>query len=95
MDISKLHTDSGKTTPETKWDKVIVPNSSYLIVGDVGTGKSGLAYWLLERFSQKYGLQPATVGLPATKRSLLPENMAVLDSPEALTARENVIAFID
>jgi hypothetical protein len=95
MDISKLNADGKKDTPQSKWDKVIVPNSSYLIVGDVGTGKSGLAYWLLERYSEKYHLQPATVGLPATKRSLLPENVAVLDSPEALTARENVIAFID
>lgn len=96
MNVSKIQGgDEQKDTPQSKWDKVIIPNSSYLIVGDVGTGKSGLAYWLLERFSEKYHLQPATVGLPASKRSLLPENVAVLDSPEALTARENVIAFID
>lgn len=95
VDISKLAGDDKRDTPQAKWDKIILPNSSYLIVGDVGTGKSGLAYWLLERFSAKYHLQPATVGLPANKRSLLPESWSVLDTPEALNSRENVIAFID
>jgi hypothetical protein len=77
------------------WDNVIQRNSSYLIVGDVGTGKSGLAYYLMERYSQKYNLQPVTVGLPESKRSLIPPNWAVLNSPESLVDHENIIAFVD
>ena len=63
--------------PETnQWDRVIQPSSSYLIVGDVGTGKSALAFCLLETFSQKYDLTPAVVGFPREKRGLLPETEA-------------------
>ena len=37
--------------PETnQWDRVIQPSSSYLIVGDVGTGESALAFYLLETY---------------------------------------------
>jgi len=79
----------------SQWDKVIQPNSCYLIVGDVGTGKSALAYYLLETFSQKYNLLPAVVGLPRDKHALLPSNFIVLDDPSECTKHENTIAFID
>ena len=78
-----------------QWDKVIQPNSSYLIVGDVGTGKSALAYWLLETYSQKYNLLPTVVGLSRGKQTLLPSNFVVLDDPRECTKQENTIAFID
>jgi len=78
-----------------QWDKVIQPNSSYLIVGDVGTGKSALAYWLLETYSQKYNLLPTVVGLSRGKQTLLPSNFVVLDDPSECTKHENTIAFID
>lgn len=81
--------------PQDPWDRIIVPASSYLILGDVGTGKSALCYWLLERYSQKYGLKPVTVGLPANKVSLLPEGFLPLGEPDDLTKVENVIALID
>ncbi|MBA7574005.1 hypothetical protein ES708_15807 [subsurface metagenome] len=80
---------------QSQWDKVIQPNSSYLIVGDVGTGKSALAYYLLETFSQKYNLLPAVVGLPRNKQELLPPDFVVLEDPSECTQRENIIAFID
>lgn len=85
----------GQSDQQSQWDKVIQPNSSYLIVGDVGTGKSALAYYLLETFSQKYNLLPAVVGLPRNKQELLPPNFVVLEDPSECTQRENIIAFID
>ena len=85
----------GQSDHQSQWDKVIQPNSSYLIVGDVGTGKSALAYYLLETFSQKYNLLPAVVGLPRNKQELLPANFVVLEDPSECTQRENIIAFID
>jgi|GEM_PF-1329475 len=81
--------------PADQWDRVIQPNSSYLIVGDVGTGKSALAFWLLETFSQKYDLLPAVVGLPRDKQALLPSNFIILDDPGECTRHENTITFID
>ena len=78
-----------------QWDRVIQPNSSYLIVGDVGTGKSALAYYLLETYSQKYNLLPAVVGLPREKQGLLPSDFIVKDSPSECTELENAIVFID
>jgi len=62
MDIEKFLKQMGMKDqqPTTgQWDRVIQPNSSYLIIGDVGTGKSALAHHLLETFSQKYNLLPA------------------------------------
>lgn len=64
-------------------------------MGDVGTGKSALAYWLLERFSQKYGLFPTVVGFPREKQSLLPSGFIVKDEPEECIGLENAIVFID
>ena len=80
---------------QTQWGKIIQPASSHLIVGDVGTGKSALSFYLLEAFSQKYQLTPTVVGFPKDKGELLPENFAIVDSPGDLTQMENAICFID
>ena len=80
---------------EDQWSKIIQPASSYLVLGDMNTGKSGLAYWLLERFSKEYDLTPTVVGIPGAKRTLLPDNFAFLDSPDECTSVENAIVFID
>lgn len=77
------------------WDRIIQPNSSYLIVGDVGTGKSALAYYFLETCSQKYDLLPVVVGFPRQKQELLPPNFIVKDSPADCTGLEDSIVFID
>ncbi len=76
-------------------DKIIRPESTYLVTGDVGTGKSGLCYWLMERYAQKYDLQPCVVGLPKDKANLVPLNYAVLEKPQDLTKRERAIALVD
>lgn len=98
MDIDKLLTGiaGGDGVPASdRWSELIKPSSSYLVVGDVGAGKSGLAYWLLERFSKEYGLTPYTVGIPAEKAALLPENFHTLDDPTMCTGVEDAVVMID
>jgi len=93
-EILKDFGDMGETEPY-KWDEVIQPKASYLVTGDVGMGKSGLAYFILERYSQKYGLTPAVVGLPKSKRTLLPDNFEFLNDMSQIPAIENAVVFID
>jgi len=97
MDINKFlgETEKENTPKPSKWDEVIVPKASYLLTGDVGTGKSAVAYFILERYGEKYGLTPAVVGLPKSKRTLLPDNFKFLDGIEAIASTENSIVFID
>lgn len=91
----KPQEQSSQPEAESTWDQVIQPKASYLILGDVGTGKSALAYWLMERYSQKYNLTPVVVGMPTNKLSLLPESFKKLGSPDDLLKEENAIAYID
>lgn len=99
MDIAKfLQHFGGKeegSPGESQWDRVIQPHSSYLILGDVGTGKSGLAHWLLEKYSKKYDLLPGVVGLPRAKQDLIPSDFIVVDDPRECKRHENAILFID
>ena len=81
--------DNSNQAKTDVWDKIIQPASSYLILGDVDTGKSGLAYWLLERFSQKYSLLPAVVGFPKEKASLLPKDFATPTDPSECIGLED------
>ncbi|MGD0794471.1 MAG: hypothetical protein ABR958_02595 [Dehalococcoidales bacterium] len=80
---------------ENVWDQIIQPKASYLILGDVGTGKSALSYWLMERYSKKYNLDTVIVGLPSNKLSLLPESFESISAPDDVANKENVIAYID
>jgi len=100
MDINKYlgeNTEKENTPPPppSKWDEVVVPKASYLLTGDVGTGKSAVAYFILERYSEKYGLRPAVVGLPRSKRDLLPDNFKFLEDIMEIASTENSIVFID
>jgi len=97
MDIDDFLKSFGReksTEQPDRWSEIIVPEKTYVIFGDVGTGKSGLAYYLLERFSKQYNLIPASVGLPEDKVGLLPPNFLtpqINDIPDI----ENAIIFID
>lgn len=98
MDIDKLLNGiaGGDGIPTSdKWNEIIKPSNSYLVVGDVGTGKSGLAYWLLERFSQEYNLTPYTVGVPADKAVLLPDNFRTLDDATMCTDVSDAVIMVD
>jgi hypothetical protein len=87
--------EGGQEPESDKWDEIILPESSCLLTGDVGTGKSALAYYLIERYSQKYNLTPAVVGIPGSKRDLLPEGYQFLDNISDIISLENAIVFID
>jgi len=97
LDINKFlgETDKENTPKPSKWDEIIQPASSYLVLGDMDTGKSGLSYWLLEKFSEKYNLTPTVVGIQKEKRTLLPDNFVFLDSADECIGVENAIIFID
>jgi hypothetical protein len=77
---------------ENQWDRIIHPSFSYLLTGDVGTGKTGLAFWLLETYSQKYNLKPAVVGFQ--RPDLLPAHYLPLEL-EDLAQQNDVIVLID
>jgi hypothetical protein len=93
--LKKMGMREDRKPQQNQWEQIVIPSSSYLVVGDVGTGKSALCFWLLETFSQKYNLQPVVVGFPRDKKALLPDNFVVLDEPDALTKVERAIALID
>ena len=90
----------GNEKSDSKLDKVqlcyklIKLPSVNIILGNVGRGKSSLAYELLDKLSMEYGLLPVVVNLPAQKRNLLPENWVIKDI-EGLKHTENCIALID
>lgn len=99
MDINKFLGETAskeENSPKpSKWDEVIQPKTSYLLTGDMGSGKSALAYYIIERYGEKYGLTPAVVGLPKSKRELLPDNFKFLTDISEIVSTENAIVFID
>jgi hypothetical protein len=77
--------------PDSIWLKRIIHPSIVLILGKRGSGKSALAYRLLELF--RYGPRPYVVGVPASKRNLIPEWMGIASSLEEVPP--GAIAIID
>jgi len=73
------------------WMRVIRPPSVVLIVGKRGSGKSALAYWLMEQF--KYSRAPYIVGAPSEARKLLPDWIGLVPSLEDLPTQS--IAVMD
>ena len=66
--------------PDLIWLKRIIHPSLVLILGKRGSGKSALAYYLIE--IHRYGLKPYVVGIPQSKQHLLPEWVGVASSLE-------------
>ena len=66
--------------PDLIWLKRIIHPSLVLILGKRGSGKSALAYYLIE--IHRYGLKPYVVGIPQSKQHLLPEWVGVTSSLE-------------
>lgn len=67
-----------KTNIDLIWLKRIIHPSLVLILGKRGSGKSALAYYLIE--IHRYGLKPYVVGIPQSKQHLLPEWVGVASS---------------
>ena len=68
--------------PEAPWHKVIPHPSAVLILGKKGSGKSALAYRLLELF--RFRADAYAVGLPDTAAGLLPKWVGTVDSLKLL-----------
>jgi len=66
--------------PDLTWIKTIIHPSLVLVLGKRGSGKSALAYYLIE--IHRYGLKPYVVGIPQSKQHLLPEWVGVASSLE-------------
>jgi len=77
--------------PDARWRDVIVPPSVVLILGKRGSGKSALAYRLLELF--RYRLTPFVVGAPPQAAKLLPDWIGIVPTIEDLPP--DSIAVVD
>ena len=75
--------------PDLIWLKRIIHPSLVLILGKRGSGKSALAYYLVE--IHRYGLRPYVVGIPQSKQHLLPEWVGVASSLEEVPFEAIVI----
>ena len=77
--------------PDARWREVIVPPAVVLILGKRGSGKSALAYRILELF--RYHGLPYVVSVPSQARRLLPDWIGIAASLEDVPHRS--IAVID
>ena len=76
---------------DSQWHKAVAHPAIILILGKRGSGKSALAYRLLELF--RYRLTPYLVGAPVEARNLLPEWVGVAPSLEEVPAKSIVLVF--
>jgi len=77
--------------PDSEWQSVIVHPSVILILGKRGSGKSALAYRLLEIF--RYRLTPYVVSIGSHARSYLPDWIGIAPDLEDLPI--NTVALVD
>ena len=77
--------------PDACWREEIVSPAVVLILGKRGSGKSALAYRLLEMF--RHRLAPHVVGAPGQARRFLPEWVGIVETLDDLP--HNSIALID
>jgi len=77
--------------PDSIWLKAIIHPSIVLIIGKRGSGKSASSYRILELF--RFGPKPYVVGVPASKRHLLPNWISIVNSLEEVP--EGAIAIVD
>ena len=77
--------------PDSIWLKRIIHPSIVLIIGKRGSGKSASSYRILELF--RFGPKPYVVGVPASKRHLLPNWISIVNSLEEVP--EGAIAIVD
>ncbi len=68
--------------PETPWHETVSHPSAVLIIGKKGSGKSALAYRLLELF--RFRADVYAVGLPGNAADLLPKWIGTVDSLKEL-----------
>jgi len=88
---SKLLNNNVYVDPDSIWLKRIIHPSVVLIIGKRGSGKSASAYRILELF--RFGSKPYVVGVPASKRHLLPNWISIVSTLEEVP--EGAIAIVD
>lgn len=76
------------------WNEILSPSKVAVILGNKGSGKSALGYFLLQHLSKTYTLLPIVVNLPQEKRPLIPENW-VIKSLKEIQHTENACVLID
>jgi len=77
--------------PDSIWLKRIIHPSIVLIIGKRGSGKSASSYRILELF--RFGPKPYVVGVPASKRHLLPNWISIVSTIEEVP--DGAIAIVD
>ena len=80
-----------KPEPDPRWRSIITHPAIVLILGKLGSGKSALAYFLLELF--RYQLNLFVVGVPQAARQLLPPWIGIAAALEDVPPRS--IALVD
>ena len=88
---SKLLNNNVYVDPDAIWLKRIIHPSIVLIIGKRGSGKSASSYRILELF--RFGPKPYVVGVPASKRHLLPNWISIVSTLEEVP--EGAIAIVD
>lgn len=76
---------------DAQWREVILPPAIVLVLGKRGSGKSALAYRLLELF--RYRLTPYVVSVPEQANKLLPDWIGTVPTLEELPS--DCIALVD
>jgi hypothetical protein len=93
INLSTPERTKGIITPT--WSDIIKPASANLLIGNLRTGKTALAFQLLEQFSQEYHLMPIVVGYPRNMKHLIPERFVILDTVEEVKEWTDAIIFMD
>ena len=76
------------------WLDLIRPTTVSLILGSKGSGKSALAYHLLEKSASAFGLLPIVVNLPREKQALLPDDF-IIRTLDELKHTQDAVALVD
>ena len=61
------------SAPLVSWEKALPNPGIVIILGHRGQGKSALAWWLLENVHKRRSLKAVVVGMPRSKRGLVPD----------------------
>ena len=81
------------TAPLTSWAKTIPQTGVIVVLGHRGMGKSALAWWLLENLHTRRRLKTVVVGMPKSKRGLVPDWVEHVDTINKLP--EGAIILLD
>lgn len=83
----------GNGKPIRSWEQAIRPPCVAVILGFRRKGKSGLAWWLLERLHKKRNMVACCVGLPRKHRRLVPKWVKHFDDITRLPS--NAVVLMD